>query len=195
MLDMGIKNIILVICCFNIGISCKSKEYKIDTFYYLQLDKTIKIKIDKRFDLLFSEKLDLDSAYSIELRYRDNSDIKILHKIYNREIYPKNKDNMLAYTNVNIRCKKLNKNQAVQKVLMCKNYYINNIPIFCSGTIFKSPEDVIEYSSSYIDLIDTSHVIITTVAFTNSMLDLKDIEKKHFDFLNNVKIIKGKVAI
>lgn len=193
--DMDInKYIILLVVCFTSVMSFKNEDYKTDTFYYLQLDKTIKIKIDKRFELLFFEQLDLDSTYSIELNYRHRSDVKILHNIYSRTIYPKNKENISAYTNLTIRCKKILEDPKVIKVLMCKNYIINDIPIFCSGAIIKPPEEVIEYISSYIDPIDTSHVTITTTVFTNSFLDTLAVKNTHFEFLNNVKIFKGQEA-
>ncbi|MBK9744303.1 MAG: hypothetical protein IPO94_15735 [Saprospiraceae bacterium] len=188
-----IKYIILLVVCFTSVISCKNEDFKTDTFYYPQLDKTIKIKIDKSFELMFADSLDLDSSYSIELYYRNNNNIKILHNIYSNSIYPKSAEYLSSYFNERIRCRRIFEDPATLKVLMCKNYIINDIPIFCSGAIIKPPEEVIEYISSYIDLIDTSHVTITTTAFTNSFSDTLKIKNKHFEFLNNVEIVKGKL--
>lgn len=190
---MGIKYKLFIICCLCLEYSCNSNDFKTDKFYYKNLDKSVRINIDKSFELMFSDKLDFDSSYSIELHYRNNSKIKILHNIYSNSIYPKSSVHLSAYTNQSIRCRQILEDPATLKVLLCENYRDNENTIFCSGSIIRSPENVIEFSSTYIDLIDTTLVIIKTIAFTNSFSDTLKIKNKHFEFFNNVEIVKGKL--
>ena len=51
---MGNKKVILLICCFNILLSCNNKEFKTDSFYFSRQNKTIEIVIDKSFNIIYA---------------------------------------------------------------------------------------------------------------------------------------------
>jgi hypothetical protein len=190
---MGKKKVILLICCFNILLSCNNKEFKTDSFYFSRQNKTIEIVIDKNFNLMFFDSTNLDSSYYIDLLYRHETIKYLQHNLVSKYIYPKEIENLNDITNEKIRCENLSKNHMVLKVLMCGIYNLNDRHVYCSGAVIKPPGNYIEYIGSYIDYTDTTEIRLIT-SCSDFLLDTAIIKKAHFDFLKNVNIIKGRVT-
>jgi len=190
---MGNKKVILLICCFNILLSCDNKEFKTDSFYFSRQNKTIEIVIDKSFNLMFFDSTNLDSSYYIDLLYRHDTIKYLQHNLVSNYNNLKQIENLNDVTNEKVRCEILSKNPTVLKVLMCGIYNLNGKDVFCSGAVIKPPGNYIKYIGSYIDYTDTTEIRLIT-SCSDFLLDTAVIKKAHFDFLKNVKIFKGQKA-